>query len=107
MAGKMITIVYAIVGMPLFLLYLSNIGDIMARCFKWIYAKICLCKCCPGVSRRREERKRMRLAALSIEDGDSQTSNEDVWKVIELFFWFYFARLDLINQFNGFVYLLR
>jgi hypothetical protein len=27
--GKLVTIFYAIVGMPLFLLYLSNIGDIL------------------------------------------------------------------------------
>ncbi|XP_070511744.1 TWiK family of potassium channels protein 18 [Cardiocondyla obscurior] len=43
--GKVATIVYAIIGMPLFLLYLSNIGDILARSFKWIYARCCLCKC--------------------------------------------------------------
>uniref|UniRef100_A0A182WAU0 Potassium channel domain-containing protein n=1 Tax=Anopheles minimus TaxID=112268 RepID=A0A182WAU0_9DIPT len=30
--------------MPLFLLYLSNIGDILAKSFKWIYAKFCLCR---------------------------------------------------------------
>ncbi|CAK9800982.1 Potassium channel subfamily K member 18 [Anthophora quadrimaculata] len=43
--GKMVTIVYAIIGLPLFLLYLSNIGDILAKSFKWIYARCCLCKC--------------------------------------------------------------
>lgn len=43
--GKVATIVYAIVGMPLFLLYLSNIGDILARSFKWTYARCCLCRC--------------------------------------------------------------
>ncbi|XP_014479174.1 PREDICTED: two pore potassium channel protein sup-9 isoform X7 [Dinoponera quadriceps] len=43
--GKVVTIVYAIVGMPLFLLYLSNIGDILARSFKWTYARCCLCRC--------------------------------------------------------------
>ncbi|XP_015185392.1 PREDICTED: potassium channel subfamily K member 9-like isoform X1 [Polistes dominula] len=43
--GKLCTIIYAIIGMPLFLLYLSNIGDIFARSFKWIYARCCLCKC--------------------------------------------------------------
>ncbi|KAG7197183.1 hypothetical protein KM043_007263 [Ampulex compressa] len=43
--GKVVTIVYAIIGMPLFLLYLSNIGDIFARSFKWTYARCCLCKC--------------------------------------------------------------
>lgn len=42
--GKVATIVYAIVGMPLFLLYLSNIGDILARSFKWTFARCCLCR---------------------------------------------------------------
>lgn len=43
--GKVVTIVYAIIGLPLFLLYLSNIGDILAKSFKWTYARCCLCKC--------------------------------------------------------------
>lgn len=50
--------------MPLFLLYLSNIGDIMAKSFKWIYAKVCLCRICPGVAKRREARNRRKLRAL-------------------------------------------
>ncbi|KAK4878871.1 hypothetical protein RN001_011377 [Aquatica leii] len=65
--GKIITIIYAIIGMPLFLLYLSNIGDIMARSFKWIYAKLCLCRCCPGVTRKREERQRRRAEEISVD----------------------------------------
>uniref|UniRef100_A0A1B6DH55 Potassium channel domain-containing protein n=1 Tax=Clastoptera arizonana TaxID=38151 RepID=A0A1B6DH55_9HEMI len=51
--GKLATIVYAIAGMPLFLLYLSNIGDILAKSFKWTYAKCFLCR-----SRYRQRRKR-------------------------------------------------
>ncbi|XP_076160410.1 TWiK family of potassium channels protein 18 [Ptiloglossa arizonensis] len=43
--GKVVTIVYAIIGMPLFLLYLSNIGDILAKSFKWTYARCFLCRC--------------------------------------------------------------
>ncbi|KAK9880630.1 hypothetical protein WA026_011871 [Henosepilachna vigintioctopunctata] len=58
MAGQIMTIFYAIIGMPLFLLYLSNIGDLLAKSFKWIYANICLCRWCPGVASRRAERKR-------------------------------------------------
>ncbi|KAF4518696.1 hypothetical protein B566_EDAN013715 [Ephemera danica] len=46
--GKVATIFYAIIGMPLFLLYLSNIGDILAKSFKWTYAKCCLCRGCGG-----------------------------------------------------------
>ena len=30
--------------MPLFLLYLSNIGDILAKSFKWLYSRVCKCQ---------------------------------------------------------------
>ncbi|XP_075166445.1 potassium two pore domain channel sandman [Haematobia irritans] len=59
--GKLATILYAIIGMPLFLLYLSNIGDVLAKSFKWIYSKVCLCRICPGVARRRLLRERRKL----------------------------------------------
>lgn len=39
--GKVFTMIYALVGMPLFLLYLSNIGHILATSFKWTYSKLC------------------------------------------------------------------
>lgn len=73
--GKIATIVYAIIGMPLFLLYLSNIGDIMARSFKWIYAKCCLCRCCPGVAKRRAIRKIRREQKMQADyDSDEEAS---------------------------------
>lgn len=82
--GKIATIFYAIIGMPLFLLYLSNIGecvdeagwwvwkalnskiplfsllsgDILAKSFKWIYAKCFLCRICPNIARRRLAREK-------------------------------------------------
>ena len=34
-AGKIVTILYAIVGIPLTLLFLSNIGEVMATIFRW------------------------------------------------------------------------
>ncbi|XP_037030041.1 TWiK family of potassium channels protein 18 [Bradysia coprophila] len=63
--GKVATIVYAMIGMPLFLLYLSNIGDILAKSFKWIYAKVFLCRICPGVAKRRALRERRKIRALA------------------------------------------
>ncbi|KAA0202770.1 hypothetical protein HAZT_HAZT004165 [Hyalella azteca] len=42
--GKIMTIVYTIFGMPVFLLYMANIGDILAKGLKWTYAKICICR---------------------------------------------------------------
>ncbi|XP_045603253.1 uncharacterized protein [Procambarus clarkii] len=43
--GKMVTIVYAIIGIPLMLLCLSNIGDSMATSFRFMYRRVC-CVCC-------------------------------------------------------------
>jgi len=66
--GKLVTILYAIIGMPLFLLYLSNIGDVLAKSFKWVYSKVCLCRICPGVAKRRiiRERRKMRQLARAV-----------------------------------------
>uniref|UniRef100_A0A1B0BR75 Potassium channel domain-containing protein n=1 Tax=Glossina palpalis gambiensis TaxID=67801 RepID=A0A1B0BR75_9MUSC len=64
--GKLVTILYAIIGMPLFLLYLSNIGDVLAKSFKWTYSKVCLCRICPGVAKRRLIRERRKLKQLAI-----------------------------------------
>ena len=40
--GRMITIAYALVGIPLTLIYLSNMGDFMAKCFRLFYQKVSL-----------------------------------------------------------------
>ncbi|CAH0595558.1 unnamed protein product [Chrysodeixis includens] len=56
--GKIITILYALLGMPLFLLYLTNVGELLARWFKCIYALACLCRGCPGFTKRRVARLR-------------------------------------------------
>ena len=41
-------------------------GDILAKSFKWIYAKCCLCRICPKIARRRmmRERKKLRLQTV-------------------------------------------
>ncbi|XP_050453057.1 TWiK family of potassium channels protein 18-like [Cataglyphis hispanica] len=72
--GKVVTIVYAIIGMPLFLLYLSNIGDILARSFKWTYARCCLCKC-----RRRPHEPT--ASALEMSNGDPAVKR-DRWQMV-------------------------
>lgn len=54
--GKIITIVYAVIGVPLFLLYLSNIGEIFATSFKWTYSRICKCQILRGHRRRAQYR---------------------------------------------------
>lgn len=51
--GKVVTILYAIIGIPLLLLCLSNIGDAMAHSFKFIYWKVC-CYLCVRPKKRRK-----------------------------------------------------
>ncbi|KAJ8917286.1 hypothetical protein NQ315_002303 [Exocentrus adspersus] len=39
--GKLVTIIYALIGIPLMLLYLSATGDVLARSFRKLYGKMC------------------------------------------------------------------
>lgn len=48
----------------------------MAKSFKWIYAKVCLCRICPGVARRRASRKRRKIRALTMDRGSSDDNPE-------------------------------
>ena len=41
--GKVVTIVYAVFGIPLYVLYFLNMGRALARAFKWIYIKLNSC----------------------------------------------------------------
>jgi hypothetical protein len=78
--GKVITIIYAIIGMPLFLLYLSNIGEIFAKSFKWTYAKLCLCQGCCEVASRRRSARRQQMALRHPDSAGVFMENHD-WRV--------------------------
>ena len=39
--GKIVTMFYALVGIPLMLIYSATIGSILATGFKYIYTKLC------------------------------------------------------------------
>ncbi|XP_066584785.1 TWiK family of potassium channels protein 18 isoform X2 [Prorops nasuta] len=39
--GRLITIVYALAGIPLMLVYLSTVGDVLARSFRRLYGRMC------------------------------------------------------------------
>ncbi|VDO56279.1 unnamed protein product [Schistosoma margrebowiei] len=43
--GKFMTIIYALIGIPLMFLYLSNIGDYLADIFRVIYSRTCRTSC--------------------------------------------------------------
>lgn len=49
---------YAIIGIPLMLLYLTNIGDILAKSFRYVYGR--LCGCCSNGSNGDPYSKRRR-----------------------------------------------
>ncbi|KOB76165.1 Uncharacterized protein OBRU01_01611, partial [Operophtera brumata] len=82
--GKVTTVLYALLGMPLFLLYLSNVGELLARWFKCLYALVCLCRGCPGFTRRRVIRMRPQIEISEAESIErpahwhSQYSESDV-----------------------------
>ena len=57
--GRVLTIVYALIGIPLTFLYLSNIGNFLADCFRLFYKRVCCdVLCCEKCERKR---KRQRL----------------------------------------------
>ncbi|XP_015429617.1 PREDICTED: uncharacterized protein LOC107186298 [Dufourea novaeangliae] len=51
--GKVVTIFYAILGIPLMLLCLSNIGDIMASSFRFLYWRVCCYVCTKPPKKKR------------------------------------------------------
>ncbi|CAG4967899.1 unnamed protein product [Parnassius apollo] len=74
--GKVMTILYALLGMPLFLLYVTNVGQLLARWFKCLYALVCLCRGCPGFTRRRVVRLRTQMEFSEAES----IERPEVWR---------------------------
>ena len=58
--GRLVCIAYALLGIPLMLLCLANIGDVMADIFKYVYSKICCCGCCRRKDKKPEEEPKPR-----------------------------------------------
>uniref|UniRef100_A0A1B6IXA6 Potassium channel domain-containing protein n=1 Tax=Homalodisca liturata TaxID=320908 RepID=A0A1B6IXA6_9HEMI len=80
--GKVTTIFYAIMGIPLMLLCLSNIGDIMANSFRFLYWRICCYACTqppkrshPSHRRGRSFRSTVRTHGSGRTSGRSRTSS--------------------------------
>ena len=66
--GKIMVIAYAILGIPIMLLCLANIGDLMADMFKFVYVKVCCCGC---FRRRKPDDSRPQTP-----DGDGQSPEQ-------------------------------
>lgn len=73
--GRLVCIAYALLGIPLMLLCLANIGDVMADIFRFIYAKICCCGCC----RRKQKNK---VVQIKPSDQEPETAWSDKSKII-------------------------
>ncbi|KAI0226697.1 TWiK family of potassium channels protein 18, partial [Lamellibrachia satsuma] len=60
--GRFLTIIYALVGIPLTFLYLSNVGNFLADSFRLFYKHICcdICWCRRCERKKKRERLRMR-----------------------------------------------
>ena len=58
--GRLLTILYALVGIPLTFLYLSNIGNFLADCFRLFYKKICCDICCCQECDKKKYRERLK-----------------------------------------------
>ncbi|CAF3338805.1 unnamed protein product [Rotaria socialis] len=76
--GKIMTMIYAIFGIPLMLLCLANIGSTMADAFRFIYCNIC-CSYCHMVKKRRNLRalqsvERSHAASSSIPQSSTTTT---------------------------------
>ena len=64
--GRFVTILYALIGIPLTFLYLSNIGNFLADCFRLFYKKICCDVCCCQKCERDKKRERIRQKRLKL-----------------------------------------
>jgi len=73
--GRLVCIAYAVLGIPLMLLCLANIGDIMADVFRYVYFNVFCCGC--NCFRRRVFKARPKSAGRSMPGGESAT---DAWK---------------------------
>lgn len=56
--GRLVCIAYALVGIPLTLLFLANLGEMMANIFRLVYSKICCCGCVKDCRKRRAAKLR-------------------------------------------------
>lgn len=73
--GRIMVIAYALLGIPIMLLCLANIGDVMADMFKYIYVKICCCGCFR--KKRKDTDTTSQTGSVHSDDDDAYDSDEE------------------------------
>lgn len=63
--GRLFTILYNVIGIPLLLVFLANIGDFLANSFKYIYSRLC-CRWCRWRRRLSEKKKNQTVEKRSL-----------------------------------------
>ena len=73
--GRWVTILYAIPGIPLFLLWVAQMGDLLGTSYKVIYYNVCC-----GLCRRGKRRKALALASKTkkLEDKEKSMAASEV-----------------------------
>jgi hypothetical protein len=87
-SGKIVTMFYALIGVPMMLVCQFNIGSSMANVFRFLYAKVC-CGYCNYVRRRRLRKKALTLstvaakhaATLTYSASSPNTNNEEFYEM--------------------------
>ncbi|CAG2207264.1 K2P18.1 [Mytilus edulis] len=78
--GRLITIIYAIFGIPLTLLCLANLGSSMGNCFRFFYkhfCKIVICLCCPQQAQWYAKRRSKNLSNIPELDINNLNKNDN------------------------------
>jgi len=74
--GRVLTIVYALIGIPLTFLYLSNIGNFLADCFRLFYKRVCCdVLCCEKCERKRKRQRLKQRRRREIMAADAHQRN--------------------------------
>ncbi|XP_063628753.1 TWiK family of potassium channels protein 7-like [Cydia splendana] len=79
--GKGVTVIYALIGIPLTLVYLSNVGSLLSKMARSVFSRAlccCLCSncgyCCYDERRMAEKERRMKLKRQQEELNSQNTS---------------------------------
>ncbi|GLH01692.1 Uncharacterized protein GBIM_07771 [Gryllus bimaculatus] len=93
MLGKAGTMVYAVLGIPLMLVYLSSVGSLLSRCVRGALSRAfccCLCAncgyCCYDEKRMQERERRLKKKRQQLEIQQQQQQHQQQMQLQEPFY---------------------